>query len=151
MKVYLSKSMQSNPDLIIGVKSYIAHHIKDAKIIEFKGGGYTTKLLESSDIVVAIPPGYTTTDDNTFTVNVGKGVYSEIKTANNLGKTIMVAMCLKDQDPLEWRKLSCFKPTDMKVIDKDWKANYAIITGKWLVDMDEFKEREELIKDIGFL
>lgn len=81
-KVYISKSKNSNYDDLLKLRSEL-RKFDDIEIVEFTGGTYSTKQLESCDYCIVVPPNQTNTsrdrvDDLEYIV-IGKGQYCEIE------------------------------------------------------------------------
>lgn len=78
-KIYLAKSNRANPDDVIGIRSILQKYPKDIEIVEFKGGTYSHKDLQSCDVLIVIP------DLNEYDSNcddyiiIGKGLYGQIE------------------------------------------------------------------------
>jgi hypothetical protein len=83
MKIYLGKSYQSNPDLVVAINSILKKN--KVEIVKYSGGAYDPDLIVNHDpnYVLIIPPNFTQSEleeiqdreQNTF--YIGKGIDSE--------------------------------------------------------------------------
>lgn len=87
-RVYLSKSNKADIDSLLKVRKELSK--LDVDVLEYNGGTeYSKSNVESSDYLLVLP--YTDTIDYLkCNGTVGKGVYSEIRTFDNLDNTYIL-------------------------------------------------------------
>jgi len=113
--VYLAKSNAGDPDLIDDIRAKIdAYHVE---IKEFTGGTYTTDKLLACHVLIVVP--YTPIKPYTDNFNIGKGVYSEILTAQKKNIPVYIA-AINGTDDVHIALIS-----DIKVLEADWGLNWA--------------------------
>lgn len=82
IRVYISKSKQSDFDELLKLKSELSNY-SNVEIVEFQGGTYSNTLLKSCDIVIFIPPKDSILDDE-WKINVGRGQIDEFKSSEHI-------------------------------------------------------------------
>jgi len=128
MKVYLSKSKQANPDLVLSVKKALKEYVSDVEILEFTGGQYDPQLKFKANMVICIPPGHISSKRN---IHVGRGNYGEVtETMDKNIHTVVIAIS-KDEDPLDWKKLKVISsPICSLSEEQNWQINWGTFSGE---------------------
>lgn len=132
MKIYLSKSNLHDPVVSATIRNIVEK--TNHTLTEFRGGPYTTDLLDKADKVIVLAAPKSTTVIHGQTVHlVGKGVYSEAKRAKD--KAYLVTGATDGA-------LAVSKITDTTVYnDQDWKNSYgAIHSDGALIDLQGMLE-----------
>lgn len=132
MKIYLSKSNLHDPVVSATIRNIVEK--TNHTLTEFRGGSYTTDLLDEADKVIILTAPKSTTVIHGQTVQlVGKGVYSEAKRAKD--KAYLVTGATDGA-------LAVSKITDATVYnDQDWKNSYgAIHSDGTLIDLQGMLE-----------
>ena len=113
--VYLAKSNAGDLDLIDDIRAKIDAYKVEIK--EFTGGTYTTDKLVTCHALIVVPciaiPAYATK------FNIGRGVYSEILTAQKKNIPVYIA-AINGNDDVHLALIS-----DIEMLEADWGINWA--------------------------
>lgn len=138
MKVYLSKSKQCNPDLVISVTQLIKESIPNVEILSYTGGQYNPNLIFQADMVITIPAVPCKEDVLKASVMLGRGGFDESQSfeQQNPSKVAIVAFD-KGQNVLERKHLKCIVDNNYTITEENWQTNWGIATGT-IMELKEF-------------
>lgn len=125
-KVYLSKSKSGSFDDIVKTREYCRQLGFD--LLEFEGGEYNTKKLDSCDYLLVLPPSLE------GPITIGKGQYTELKRflSNKDNNNLFIISDLSN-------KLYIDELISSNLIGIDWKTQYVqLITNNVQIDITNF-------------
>ena len=115
-KLYLSKSKMGSTEELMRVRSLLAQYNVD--VVEFVGGEYTTSILDSSDIILILPPELPKAFN--YHYSVGKGQYCEIERGLSTKKTVLSVITMGEE-------LFLGENPQLDITSINWKNDYCFV------------------------
>lgn len=122
-KVYLSKSNQSDPELVALVRKHLTSEF-NVELVEFTGGTYNKNPLLNADVLIVLPSKEAKGKD----FYVGKGQFEQITDFLDTCKPIFVVdeFFLENED--EYADLLLSEITDIDLNDAaNWQTKYGLV------------------------